>query len=109
METVGILVFYNGSWVHKDNIESYEGGEAKGIIVSRNVTFSELVDRIYKITNIDLNKYSLTLKYSVPLSSSAYKHLKVEDNDNVQYFLKYSTGVMTSRVTPLLATLKVIE
>ena len=92
-----------------DNIESYEGGEAKGIIVSRNVTFSELVDRIYKITNADLNKYSLTLKYSIPLSSSAYKHLKVEDNDNVQYFLKYSTDVMTSRVTPLLATLKVIE
>ncbi|CAL8109140.1 unnamed protein product [Prunus armeniaca] len=109
METVGILVFYNGSWVHKDNIESYEGGEAKGIIVSRNVTFSELVDRIYKITNAYLNKYSLTLKYSVPLSSSAYKHLKVEDNDDVQYFLKYSTDVMTSRVTPLLATLKVIE
>ncbi|CAL2236702.1 unnamed protein product [Prunus armeniaca] len=92
-----------------DNIESYEGGEAKGIIVSRNVTFSELVDRIYKITNAYLNKYSLTLKYSVPLSSSAYKHLKVEDNDDVQYFLKYSTDVMTSRVTPLLATLKVIE
>ncbi|CAL8174677.1 unnamed protein product [Prunus armeniaca] len=109
METVGILVFYNGSWVHKDNIESYEGGEAKGIIVSRNVTFSKLVDRIYKITNADLNKYSLTLKYSVPLSSSVYKHLKVEDNDDVQYFLKYSTDVMTSRVTPLLATLKVIE
>ncbi|CAL8173714.1 unnamed protein product [Prunus armeniaca] len=87
METVGILVFYNGSWVHKDNIESYEGDEAKGITVSRNVTFSELVDRIYKITNADLNKYSLTLKYSVPLSSSAYKHLKVEDNDDVQYFL----------------------
>ncbi|CAL2229730.1 unnamed protein product [Prunus armeniaca] len=109
METVGILVFYNGSWVHKDKIESYEGGEAKGIIVSRNITFSELVDRIYKITNADLNKYCLTLKYSVPLSSSTYKHLKVEDNDDVQYFLKYNTDVMTSKVTPLLATLKIIE
>lgn len=42
MDTVGILVFYNGNWVRKDNIESYEGGEAEGIIVSRNVTFSEL-------------------------------------------------------------------
>ncbi|XP_016652417.1 PREDICTED: uncharacterized protein LOC107881897 [Prunus mume] len=109
METVGILVFYNGSWVHKDKIESYEGGEAKGVIVSRNITFSELVDRIYKITNADLNKYCVTLKYSVPLSSSTYKHLKVEDNDDVQYFLKYNMGVMTSKVTPLLATLKIIE
>ncbi|CAL8174682.1 unnamed protein product [Prunus armeniaca] len=108
MDTVGILVFYNGSWVHKDNIESYEGGEAKGIIVSRNVTFSELVDRIYKITNADRYKYIVTLKYSVPLSSSAYKHLKVEDNDDIQYFLKYNMDVMTSKVTPLLATLKII-
>ncbi|VVA40595.1 PREDICTED: serine/threonine-phosphatase 7 long [Prunus dulcis] len=91
MDTVGILVFYNGSWVHKDNIESYEGGEAKGIIVSQNVTFSELVDLIYKIMNADRNKYIVTLKYSVPLSSSAYKRLKVEDNDDVQYFLKYNT------------------
>ncbi|CAL2271448.1 unnamed protein product [Prunus armeniaca] len=72
MNTVGILVFYNGSWVHKDNIESYEGGEAKGIIVSWN-------------------------------------HLRVEDNDDVQYFLKYNTDVMTSKVTPLLETLKIIE
>ncbi|XP_021813085.1 uncharacterized protein LOC110756023 [Prunus avium] len=109
MDTVGILVFYNGSWVHNDNIESYEGGEAKGIIVSRNITFSELVDRIYKITNADRNKYIVTLKFSVPLSSSAYKHLKVEDNDDVQYFLKYNTDVMSSKVTPLLATLKIIE
>ncbi|CAL9020815.1 unnamed protein product, partial [Prunus brigantina] len=46
---------------------------------------------------------------SVPLSSSAYKHLKVEDNDDVQYFLKYNTDVMTSKVTPLFATLKIIE
>ncbi|BBG96964.1 NB-ARC domain-containing disease resistance protein, partial [Prunus dulcis] len=30
MDTVGILVCYNGNWVKKDNIESYEGGEAKG-------------------------------------------------------------------------------
>ncbi|KAI5316719.1 hypothetical protein L3X38_036426 [Prunus dulcis] len=105
----GILVFYNGSWVHKDNIQSYEGGEAKGIIVSQNVTFSELVDRIYKIMNADRNKYIVILKYSVPLSSSAYKRLKVEDNDDVQYFLKYNTDVMTSKVTLLLATLKIIE
>lgn len=109
MDTVGILVFYNGSWVHKDNIESYEGGEAKGIIVSQNITFSELVDRIYKIMNANRNKYIVTLKFSVPLSSFAYKRLKVEDNDDVQYFLKYNTDVMTSKVTPLLATLKIIE
>ncbi|CAL8996235.1 unnamed protein product [Prunus brigantina] len=59
--------------------------------------------------NADRNKYTVTPKYSVPLSSSAYKHLKVEDNDDVQYFLKYNTDVMTSKVTPLFATLKIIE
>ncbi|CAL2271464.1 unnamed protein product [Prunus armeniaca] len=46
---------------------------------------------------------------SIPLSSFAYKHLRVEDNDDVQYFLKYNTDVMTSKVTPLLATLKIIQ
>ncbi|KAH0973984.1 hypothetical protein GBA52_015883 [Prunus armeniaca] len=60
MDTVGILVCYNGSWVKKDNIESYEAH-------------------------------------------------KVEDNDDVQYFLKYNTDVMASKVTPLVASLKNIE
>ncbi|BBG99108.1 NB-ARC domain-containing disease resistance protein, partial [Prunus dulcis] len=109
MDTVGILVCYNGSWVKKDNIESYEGGEAKGIIVSRNVTFSELVQRIYKIMDAEPTKYSVTLKYSVPVSASVSKHIRVEDNDDVQYFLKYNTDVMASKVTPLVASLKNIE
>ncbi|CAL8136014.1 unnamed protein product [Prunus armeniaca] len=90
MDTVGILVCYNGSWVKKDNIDSYEGEEAKGIIVSRNVTFSDLVQRIYKIMDADPTKYIVTLKYSVPVSS-------------------YNTDVMASKVTPLVASLKNIE
>ncbi|KAI5337971.1 hypothetical protein L3X38_017242 [Prunus dulcis] len=90
MDTVGILVCYNGNWVKKDNIESYEGGEAKGIIVSRNVTFSELVERIYKIMDAEPTKYSVTLKYSVPVSASVSKQIRVEDNDDVQYFLNTS-------------------
>ncbi|BBN70309.1 hypothetical protein Prudu_1456S003400 [Prunus dulcis] len=109
MDTVGILVCYNGNWVKKDNIESYEGGEAKGIIVSRNVTFSELVERIYKIMDAEPTKYSVTLKYSVPVSASVSKQIRVEDNDDVQYFLKYNTDVMASKVTPLVASLKNIE
>ncbi|CAL2266378.1 unnamed protein product [Prunus armeniaca] len=100
MDTIGILVCYNGSWVRKDNIDSYEGGEAKGIIVSRNITFPDLVKRIYKIVDADPNKDIVTLKYSVPLSSSVYKHIRVEDNDDVQYFVKYNTDVMASKVTP---------
>ncbi|CAL9010630.1 unnamed protein product, partial [Prunus brigantina] len=106
---VGILVCYNGSWVKKDNIESYEGGEAKGIIVSRNVTFSDLVRRIYKIMDADPTKYIVTLKYSVPVSSYVCKHIRVEDNDDVKYFVKYNTDVMASKVTPLVASLKNIE
>ncbi|CAL8163923.1 unnamed protein product [Prunus armeniaca] len=109
MDTIGILVCYNGSWVKKDNIESYEGGEAKGIIVSRNVTFSDLVQRIYKIMDADPTKYIVTLKYSVPVSSSVCKHIRVEDNDDVKYFVKYNTDVMASKVTPLVASLKNIE
>ncbi|CAL9021435.1 unnamed protein product [Prunus brigantina] len=109
MDTVGILVCYNGSWVKKDNIESYEGGEAKGIIVSRNVTFSDLVQRIYKIMDADPTKYIVTLKYSVPVSSYVCKHIRVEDNDDVKYFVKYNTDVMASKVTPLVASLKNIE
>ncbi|CAL2257833.1 unnamed protein product [Prunus armeniaca] len=109
MDTVGILVCYNGSWVRKDNIDNYEGGEAKGIIVSRNITFPDLVQRIYKIMDADSNKDIVTLKYSVTLSSSVYKHIRFEDNDDVQYFVKYNTDVMASKVTPLIASLKNIQ
>ncbi|BBH05334.1 hypothetical protein Prudu_016691, partial [Prunus dulcis] len=57
MDTVGILVCYNGSWVKKDNIESYEGGEAKGIIVSRNyntdVMASKVTPLVASLKNIE--------------------------------------------------------
>ncbi|CAL2227593.1 unnamed protein product [Prunus armeniaca] len=57
----------------------------------------------------DPTKCIVTLKYSVPVSSSVCKHIRVEDNDDVQYFLKYNTYVMVSKVTPLVASLKNIE
>ncbi|CAL2238189.1 unnamed protein product [Prunus armeniaca] len=57
----------------------------------------------------DPTKYIVTLKYSVPVSSSVCKHIRVEDSDDVQYFLKYNTNVMASKVTPLVASLKNIK
>ncbi|KAI5312704.1 hypothetical protein L3X38_041878 [Prunus dulcis] len=51
MDTIAILVCYNGKWVTSKKMCTYEGGDSKDIIVSRNITFSELLEPVDKIVN----------------------------------------------------------
>ncbi|KAI5322052.1 hypothetical protein L3X38_031124 [Prunus dulcis] len=44
METIVILVCYNGKWVTSKKMCKYEGGDSKGLIVPRTIKFAELLD-----------------------------------------------------------------
>ncbi|KAI5324421.1 hypothetical protein L3X38_033494 [Prunus dulcis] len=49
METIVILVCYNGKWVTSKKMCKYEGGDSKGLIVPRTIKFAELLDRVHQI------------------------------------------------------------
>ncbi|KAI5351350.1 hypothetical protein L3X38_004241 [Prunus dulcis] len=78
MDTIAILVCYNGKWLTSKKMCTYEGADSKGIIVLRNITFGELLER----------------------------HIKIEDNDDVKFFIKYICDAIPSKVAPLLVSIE---
>ncbi|KAI5323318.1 hypothetical protein L3X38_032390 [Prunus dulcis] len=61
METIVILVCYNGKCVTSKKIYKYERGDSKGLIVPRTITFAELLDRVHQIGNIIARKTRFAL------------------------------------------------
>ncbi|BBH05551.1 hypothetical protein Prudu_016976 [Prunus dulcis] len=100
MDTIVILVCYNEKWVTSKKMCTYEGGNSKGIIVSRNITSGELLEWVHKIVNTNNREDKLCLKFSVSISSNECKHIKIEDNDD------YICDVIPSKVAPLLVSIE---
>ncbi|KAI5312601.1 hypothetical protein L3X38_041774 [Prunus dulcis] len=88
METIVILVCYNGKWVTSKKMCKYEGSDSKGLIVPRTITFAELLDRVRQIGNTNCREDNVCLKFSVLVASNEWKHIKIEDDDDVKFFMK---------------------
>ncbi|CAL8993977.1 unnamed protein product [Prunus brigantina] len=88
METIVILVCYNGKWVTSKKMCKYEGGDSKGLIVPWTITFVELLDRVHQIGNTNSREDKVCLKFSVLVASNEWKHIKIEDDDDVKFFTK---------------------
>ncbi|CAL9018428.1 unnamed protein product, partial [Prunus brigantina] len=58
------------------------------------------------IVNRDNREDKLCLKLSVSISSDECKHIKIEDNDDVKFFIKYICEVIPSKVAPLLVSIE---
>ncbi|CAL2246399.1 unnamed protein product [Prunus armeniaca] len=68
--------------------------------------FGELLERVHKIVNRDNREDKLCLKFSVSISSNECKHIKIKDNDDVKFFIKYICEVIPSKVAPLLVSIE---
>ncbi|KAI5351179.1 hypothetical protein L3X38_004070 [Prunus dulcis] len=77
METIVILVCYNGKWVTLKKMCKYEGGDSKGLIVPRTIKFAELLDRVHQIGNIN----SREDKYNSEVTPSKLAPLLVSIED----------------------------
>ncbi|CAL9018699.1 unnamed protein product [Prunus brigantina] len=106
METSVILVCYNGKWVTSKKVCKYEGGDSKGLIVPRTIKFTELLDRVHKIGNTNSREDKVCLKFSVLVASNEWKHIKIEDDDDVNFFMKYNSEVTPSKLAPLLVSIE---
>ncbi|CAL8119700.1 unnamed protein product [Prunus armeniaca] len=105
METIVILVCYNGKWVTSKKMCKYEGGDSKGLIVPRTITFAELLDRMHHIGNINMED-KVCLKFSVLMASNEWKHIKIEDDDDMKFFMKYNCEVTPSKLAPFLVSME---
>ncbi|BBH02465.1 NB-ARC domain-containing disease resistance protein [Prunus dulcis] len=106
METIVILVCYNGKWVTSKKMCKYEGGDSKGLIVPRTIKFAELLDRVHQIGNTNSREDKVCLKFSVLVASNEWKHIKIEDDDDVNFFMKYNSEVTPSKLAPLLVSIE---
>ena len=106
METIVILVCYNGKWVTSKKMCKYEGGDSKGLIVPRTINFAELLDRVHQIGNTNSREDKVCLKFSVLVASNEWKHIKIEDDDDVNFFMKYNSEVTPSKLAPLLVSIE---
>ncbi|XP_034198149.1 uncharacterized protein LOC117613671 [Prunus dulcis] len=84
----------------------YEGGDSKGLIVPRTIKFAELLDRVHQIGNTNIREDKICLKFSVLVASNEWKHIKIEDDDDVNFFMKYNSEVTPSKLAPLLVSIE---
>ncbi|KAI5333925.1 hypothetical protein L3X38_024057 [Prunus dulcis] len=64
METIVILVCYNGKWVTSKKMCKYEGGDSKGLIVPRTIKFAELLDLCIRLVIQTAEKTSSRMGHS---------------------------------------------
>ncbi|KAI5343108.1 hypothetical protein L3X38_010984 [Prunus dulcis] len=76
METIVILVCYNGKWVFEEDVQIRRGED------------------------------KICLKFSVLVASNEWKHIKIEDDDDVNFFMKYNSEVTPSKLAPLLVSIE---
>ncbi|CAL2229754.1 unnamed protein product [Prunus armeniaca] len=81
-------------------------GDSKGLIVPRTIKFAELLDRVHQIGNTNSREDKVCLKFSVLVASNEWKHIKIEDDDDVNFFMKYNSEVTPSKLAPLLVSIE---
>ncbi|KAI5351063.1 hypothetical protein L3X38_003954 [Prunus dulcis] len=78
METIVILVFYIGKWVTSKKMCKYEGAGK-----TRSAQSSQFL-----------------------MASNEWKHIKIEDDDDVKFFMKYNCEVTPLKLAPLLVSIE---
>ncbi|XP_024158555.1 uncharacterized protein LOC112166035 isoform X2 [Rosa chinensis] len=79
---VRVLVNHDGEWVNS----TYVGGKTKGIIISEDITYQELVDRVYGVVGVDPNEYKLILKTAYK-SNLPTQPVEIIDDEGLAFFI----------------------
>ncbi|KAI9199956.1 hypothetical protein LWI28_000826 [Acer negundo] len=87
MNRVRIVISYNGQWEQlPDGSQRFVGSNNKGMYVSKNMTYEELVAIVHTIVKYDVNKFNVDLaSVSIVLGSTCRTFIR--NNDDVQFML----------------------
>ncbi|GMN61454.1 hypothetical protein TIFTF001_030544 [Ficus carica] len=65
---VRIYISYEGQWRRNRSCWSFDGQKAKGMIVSKDITYHELVEKLSRSLMVDQSQYNLDMRYLVDLA-----------------------------------------
>ncbi|KAM5585898.1 hypothetical protein ABKV19_005019 [Rosa sericea] len=95
MTEVRVLVNYDGEWVNS----TYFGGKTKGIVISEDITYQGLVERVYGIVGVEPHEYKLILKTRYE-SKLPTQPVEIVNDDDLAFFIKDNLSWdMSSRIT----------
>lgn len=95
MAEVSVLVNYDGKWVNS----TYIDGKTKGIVISVDITYQGLVDRVYGVVGVDPNEYKLIMKARYE-SKLPTQPVEIINDEDVAFFIKENLSWdKSSRIT----------
>ena len=87
MNRVRIVISYNGRWEQlPDGSQRFVGSDNRGMYVSKNMTYEELVAIVQTIVNYDVNKYNVDLS-SISIVPGSTCRTFIRNDDDVQFML----------------------
>src|SRR5579862_4613905 len=87
MDRVRIVISYNGRWEQlPDGSQRFVGSDNRGMYVSKNMIYEELVAIVHTIVNYDVNKYNVDLS-SISIVPGSTCGTLIRNDDDVQFML----------------------
>ncbi|KAK0599158.1 hypothetical protein LWI29_002843 [Acer saccharum] len=87
MNRVRIVISYNGRWEQLlDGSQRFVGSDNRGMYVSKNLTYDELVSIVHTIVNYDVSKYNVDLS-SISMVPGSTCRTFISNDDDVQFML----------------------
>ncbi|KAF8378597.1 hypothetical protein HHK36_029945 [Tetracentron sinense] len=84
-----IVCFYDGKWIRENEIFSYKGGASRCVVVSKEITYNQLVAKMHKITKTRLEEYDIRNKVDYPCHSlQPFPPTDIIDNEDVLSFFQ---------------------
>ena len=101
--TVRVLISYEGQWRTTQGRWSFNGQKAKGMIVSKDITYDELVERLGHSLMVDESQYDLDMRFLVD-SGIPMAPVEIQNNEDVNFFISETSSKGNPRY-PLCITL----
>ena len=87
MNRARIVISYNGRWEQlPDGSQRFVGSDNRGMYVSRNMTYEELVAIVHTIVKYDVNKFNVDLS-SISIVPGSTCRTFIRNDDDVQFML----------------------
>ena len=84
MVLVRVPIIFNGEWIEQNDEYKFKGSKAKGIIIPRSTTYTELVEKIAEVIDIDTSEFEITMKFKLK-TSDRMPPVTIQTNDDVEF------------------------
>ncbi|KAI9160349.1 hypothetical protein LWI28_007348 [Acer negundo] len=109
MEAVRVLVTYGGTWeTNSEGFYRFSWGKTKGIMVPPNSTYINLVDRVYRVAELDRHEFQITLQ-TVCRAENPTEPVNILNDDDVAFFLCETNALPIQQRTTLAITINTEE